>query len=274
MIKRQEGQALPIVLALLVLGGLTIVPTLDYATTSLRSSQAITNHIDGNYAAEAGIEDTLWRLEHSLPPPTELAETINRMDVAIATENKGVYTIYLGQLIEMGVHSDWLSVDGEIVWDGTEGAYKYTITVTHQAGSTIHLEEIGARLPPGYGYETGSAAGFPGNLSTGEPDEILDGAGAYLLNWEFGPPLPEIKPSNPTATQTFYITGSGELSGQYTWVVASPQDIGEVGEITGTLYQITATATDPNTSDTTGRIVTDVMLEGSTPHIITWQIVN
>lgn len=272
IIKRQEGLALPLVLALLVLGGLTIAPALDYATTSLRSGQTVASHIDGTYAAEAGIEDTLWRLKNSLSPQTVLAETINRMDVTIATVDEGVYTVYLGQIIEAGQHSDYITVDGEIVWDGGAGAYKYTITVTHQFSGSIHLVEVGAGLPAGYSYQAGSAAGFGENLSVGEPSVLLDSFGAYLLNWTFHAPYPIVSSEEPTATQTFYITGTGEIEGEYTWVVANREDIGEVGEITGTLYQITATATDPNTSATTGQIVVDVMVEGNTPHIISWRI--
>ena len=93
----EKGQALPIVLALLVLGGLTITPTLNYATTILNSSQIVEKGVKGIYAADAGVEDALWCLENSILPPQELLGSINQMEVAIQTEETGTYTLYFGE---------------------------------------------------------------------------------------------------------------------------------------------------------------------------------
>ncbi len=273
----EKGQVLPIVLALLALGGLVITPNLDYAATSLNGSRAIEEDINGLYAADAGVEDAVWCLENGISPSQQLPENINRMEVAIQTVEKGTYTVYFGELVQSGVHSDYLSVAGEVVWAEEAQAYQYTITVTWQpnlGAPVIHLGEVGVRLPPGYSYQTGSAAGFVDNLATGEPSEVLDSFGAYLLSWEFDPPYPSVSESNPVQTQMFYIAGEGDLEGDYTWVVANSGDIGAVGEITGTLYQITATATRPQDGETTARIVASVMLEEETTYIVTWQVLN
>ena len=120
MMSSEQGQALPVVLILLVLGGLTIAPSLSYATTSLNSGRLLQESVKGIYAADAGVEDTLWRLENGVAPSPQLPGNINQLVVAIQTEDKGAYTLYLGELIQPGEHSDYLSVDGEIVWD--EGA--------------------------------------------------------------------------------------------------------------------------------------------------------
>jgi len=273
----EKGQVLPVVLALLVIGGLTIAPSLNYTATSLNSSRIIGESMRGIYAADAGIEDTLWSLGNGVTPATQLSENVNRMDVTIQTEDKGMYTVYLGELIQPGEHNEYLNVDGEMVWDGDAEAYKYTVTVTWQPESglpTIHLIEVGARIPAGYTYQSGSAALFAENLSTDEPDETIDTQGAYLLNWELGPPYPEVSEEDPVETQIFYITGEGEQEGHYGWVVANRDDIGAVGEITGTSYRITATATRPEDGETTARIVAEAMIEGGTTYIFSWQILN
>jgi len=274
MISSEKGQVLPLVLALLVFGGLVIAPTLSYATTSLKSTRILEEGVNGVYAADAGIENTLWCLENGISPSQQLPENINQMQVAIQTEEKGIYTIYLGELIQPGEHNEYLGVDGEMMWDEEAEAYKYTITVTWQAETgtpVIHLEGIGARLPVGYSYQSGSAASFVDNLSTDEPDETVDAFGAYLLNWEFGLPKPSVSESNPVQTQTFYITGTGSQEGDYTWVVASRDDIGAIGEITGTIYRITATATRSGDGRTTAKIVADLMM-AETTYILSWQV--
>ncbi len=277
IIVNEKGQALPAVLALLVLGGLTIAPSLNYSATSLNGSRIIEESLNGVYAAEAGVEDVLWSLQNVMPPSTQLVENINQMAVTMQTEDKGVYTIYLGELIQPGQHSDYLDVDGEMLWDEGAQAYKYIITVTWQPESgtpTIHLEEVGAKLPLGYSYQTGSAASFAVNLSTDEPSETTDTSGAYLLNWTLESPLPSISEDNPVQTQTFYVTGEGSQEGHYAWVVANRGDIGAVGEITGTSYEITATATRPGDGQTTAKIVAEVIIGGGTTNIVSWQILN
>lgn len=277
MIGDERGQALLIVLALLALGGLIIAPSLNYAATSLNSGRTIEKGVKGIYAADAGVENALWCLEDGTSPPQQLPESINQMGVAIQTENDGISTLYFGELVPAGQHSDYLSVDGEMVWDEQAGAYQYTISVTwqpHAETPVIHLEEVGVRLPLGYSYQSGSAASFAGNLSIDEPTVIVDGHGAYMLNWELGSPYPSVSEDDPVKTQTFYTTGEGSQEGDYTWVVANREDIGAVGEITGTLYRITATATHPENGEITAKIVADVMLEEETTHVIAWQVLK
>jgi len=277
LIRDEKGQVLPAVLGLLVLGGLIIAPSINYVSTCLNSSRMINAGIRGTYAADAGIEDALWSLAKGSPPPAQLSENLNQMSVEIETENNGYYTLYLGELIEPGKHNDYLDVDGEMVWDEEEEAYKYTINITWQAepgAPDIKLQQVGARIPVGYSYQTGSAANFEENLSTDEPDELLDEQDAYMLNWVLSPPLPSISPSNPVRTQTFYITGEGNPEGHYAWVVANRTDVGAVGEIAGAYYQITATATSPEDGRTTAQIVADVVVGLDGTYILSWQVLN
>lgn len=88
LIKGQKGQALPIVLVLLVLGGLLIVPTLNYASTSLKGHQVVESNTLEFYAADSGAELALWHLmygglvvpegeQRDLTPFTMNNETVN-----------------------------------------------------------------------------------------------------------------------------------------------------------------------------------------------------
>ena len=277
MMSSEKGQALPIVLALMVFGALIITPSLGYIATSLNNSRMIRDDVKGVYAADAGVEDSLWSLANGMVPSTHLPGFINQMMVDTRTEDKGTYTLYFGEMIEPGEHFDYLDVAGEMVWDDGAQAYKYIITVTWLPASgypVIHLDEVGARLPLGYSYQSGSAASFDENLSTDEPDETLDALGAYLLNWELGSPKPSVSENETVRTQTFYTVGEGSQEDHYAWVVANREDIGAVGEITGTSYQITATARLGDHGETTAKIVANVIIEEETTHILSWQILN
>ena len=272
----ERGQVLPLVLAFLAIGSLTIVPSLNYVTSNLNASRSLNSAMKGTYAADAGIENTLWSLARSIAPPAQL-NGVNNMSVSIQTENKGEFTLYFGELIQPGVHNDYLDVASSVIWDEGAGAYKFTITVTWQPNEgkpVIHLEAIGARLPPGYEYVAGSAALFAENLSDGEPDIIIDSVGAYMVNWEFGTPKPKVSEDKPVAAQTFYITGSGAPENYYSWVVANRTDVGAVGEYSGTLYRITAIARQAD-NRVVARIAADALIDPlGEVYIIAWQTVN
>lgn len=267
---------MPIVLVLLALGGLTIASSLNYIASSLNSKRIIDEDVKGLYAADAGLENTIWSLENALPPPQQLTENINNMQVTIETINKGTYTLYLGELVPPGVHNEYLDIQRQIAWSEQEQAYQYTIIITWQPGSgipVIHIDQIGARLPPGYCYKPDSAAMFVDNAATWPPEDVLDRVGAHMVNWQFGSPAPGVSEHDPQLTQAFYITGEGDLEGTYAWIVANREDVGAVGEITGGLYTITATASRPQDGKITGKIAADIMIAEDT-YITSWQILH
>ncbi|MFC1847626.1 hypothetical protein ACFLW5_02300 [Chloroflexota bacterium] len=270
LLHSEKGQAMPLVLAVLAVGGLTVAASLNYTATSLNRGEITSEAVSGVYAASAGIEYNLWALGNSVPMATQLLENINQTAVSMQNEDKGAYTLYLGELIEPGAHSEYLDISGDIAWDEVAQAYKYTITVTLQHDSTIHLEEIGVKLPTGYSYQLNSAAAFVENLSTEEPDTV----GAYLLNWGLGLPYPSVSVAEPVQTQIFYIEGVGVPEDYYVWVVANREDIGAVDEIAGNYYRITSTAQDPVTGKNTATIMVDVLMESGTAHIASWRILN
>ncbi len=276
IVRSEKGQALPVVLILIALGELMVVPTLNFTATGLNSSRNIEERTKGLYAAEAGVEYALWCLENAILLPQQLPEPINQMSVSIQVEERGTYTVYFSELMQAGSHSNYLSIDTEIVWEEQAQAYKYTITVTRQPDcpvSIIHLKEVGARLPRWYSYESGSAACFPENLSMANPAETQDVNGYSLLSWSFNLPYPSVSESYPVKRQVFYTTGQGSHEDSYAWVVANREDIGAVGEIAGSLYIITATASRPESGEITGKIVADVVLTPAI-YIASWQILK
>jgi len=64
LIKNERGQALILVLGLLIIGGLLIAPLLAHASTSLNAGQVHEEKMAKFYRAEAGVEHGLWRLLH------------------------------------------------------------------------------------------------------------------------------------------------------------------------------------------------------------------
>ena len=273
LIRDERGQVLPLVLVLLLVGGLTITPALDHAATSLMACRTAEENVNGFFAADAGVQYAVWCLENSVSPPAQLAESINQMDVDLQVVDEGEYTLCFGAFIEAAGHSNYLGVSGEVVWDDPAQAYKYTITVTWQVDpgkSTIFLACVGARIPEGYTYQQGSAGQFPANLSVWDPIETLESDGSCLLDWLLVGPY--VSQTEPVKTQTFYMTGPGTPEGYYAWVVAWRGDVGAVGEVTGELYTITATATRQGTGETTAEIVVRVLQHAGITDIVSWRV--
>jgi len=187
------------------------------------------------------------------------------MTVTMQTIDLGVCTFYFGELIQMTGHYDYLTLSHTIEWQHDD-IYKYTITVLpHGTPSTIFITGIGARLPPDYTYDPFSADDFESNLSRAEPQTVVDNQNAQMLNWQF--PIVELGDGK---TQEFYISGTDDIAGDYTWVLANRQDIGWVGELTGEFYTIIATATAPN-GKVTAVITADVIDVAGSMEVISWQ---
>lgn len=284
-----RGQAFPIVLAVLALGGLTIAASVSYATTNLKGSRIVQEQVKLANAAGAGVEYALWYLKKYLTAPTSptaLTENINQMAVNIQTYTyTKSYTLYLGALTEAksGPHQEWFDTSTNITWDALKGAWKYTINVSYVTGTKkIKIDSLGARIPPGYRYRADlpvtASNDSTGTMDTGYPK--LDGGGtAYLVNWVGFPSGDDdcayVSQAEPLRTQSFYISfesGSGSLEGDYGWAVAKSQDVGTIGEIIGKRYKITSTATRPD-GKATASIVADVIQEADgTIDILSWQI--
>ncbi len=89
----EEGQALPILLAVLGLGAMVIGPFLIHASTNLMSSNTYGHIMQAGYAAESGIEEAIWKLTYSdlasqIPDPGDaitysLADQVNSLSPSV-----------------------------------------------------------------------------------------------------------------------------------------------------------------------------------------------
>src|SRR4030042_2611025 len=88
ILKNESGQVLPMALVLLVLGGLLIVPMLSLMTTSLNANRMVDVKTSATYAADAGIQDALWKMGDGVDlfasgDSYDLTENLNGMTVTV-----------------------------------------------------------------------------------------------------------------------------------------------------------------------------------------------
>ena len=152
LITNEEGQALPVVLILLVLGGLTIAPLMTHMNAGLNATQIHEEKAVEQYSADSAIEHANWRLLYDSEfvglmtpenPSTQYSININGMDVPVTvTRLSGLggdtltlenvdYIIPAGHLLEFRV----------IVLEGADHCHFAYDTVTYSSGLSIPIIE-------------------------------------------------------------------------------------------------------------------------------------
>ena len=82
--------ALAIVLMLLLVGAVILTPLLFFITTGLKSGQVYESKMQEFYAADAGVEDAIWRIMYgNLSASYSLGEEINDRNVTVTIKDNG-----------------------------------------------------------------------------------------------------------------------------------------------------------------------------------------
>ena len=129
--------ALPIVMSMLALGSLLIVPSLSYASTSLKAGQMVEENLAGLYAADAGVEDALWKLGNDKPatfPYSYQVSGVNGMTVDVVIDE--ITTISGEEVGASGGHEDWLIITKLVTYDA--GIYDYTMSISNNGSGNIN----------------------------------------------------------------------------------------------------------------------------------------
>ena len=63
LVRDEQGQALLMVLVMLLVGSLMVTPVLSFTATGLKSTQTQENRTLEFYATDAGIEDAIWKVK-------------------------------------------------------------------------------------------------------------------------------------------------------------------------------------------------------------------
>jgi hypothetical protein len=177
LLRTETGQALPMVLILMALGGLILAPLLSYTSTGLKVGTTYEKIADEFYAADAGIEDGLWHINYGhlndiftspayqrynystvYEYPLNYDLTVNDIDVVVDINN-----IWIPKDIAAPSHSQasQLIGAGKLIIVGsvsvlTEEVKEYKVKVYYYKEPTdgdLIVNKIGVWLPPGFHYD-------------------------------------------------------------------------------------------------------------------------
>ena len=268
IIKREAGLALPIVTMLMVLGSLLVIPSLNYVATSLKAGENMENNIEGLYAADAGVEDALWRISNnstgSIPYSYQLTG-INGMTVDVVIDD--LTTIAGEEMGTGGGHDDYLVIVKSITYDS--GIYEYTMSMTNNGTGNMKIEKILIDFPPELDYVDGSTSG---DITSEDPNITGNPTIGITLTWTEAPPYPTI-PEDATRYHTFELSGPPDIAGVegHGVVRATRQDVGTVWDSDSYPYSILAEAKD-STNDTVASIRAGVWAGVGVLEISCWQL--
>jgi len=207
LIRNAEGQALPMVLILMAVGGLIIAPLLSYTSSGLKTSQLYEEIADEFYAADGGVEDGLWQIKYDhledlfgsydtynystiYEYPETYPVVINDIDVDVSIQNVWIplgagpptSTAYAKQLIGAGK----LIIAGNISEELTQQIKIYYYK--EESDAPLQINTIGIWLPPGFSYDdTGECSlevWMDANSKSYER-QITDHCGGEAVVWTF-----------------------------------------------------------------------------------------
>jgi len=252
-IRDEKGQVLILALVLLFVGGLILTPLLGLMSTGLLAGQVYEKKMDELYAADAGIEDALWKIQHNIDIPTDGYNlTVNDKYVRVTITTIDVET-FLTEMLEYNMtnepHSDWMltykspaaGIFGiNITWNGT--------------AQNKRITSVGAWLSGNYSYVEGQDIPV-GDIREAYPSYTFDPEGfsfsggmAFIWEWPSNPDRPTFNPGD-IMTLTFHFTPEDTPADGIGWALVGSSDVGLVYDAELGIRTITATATtDTGTS--------------------------
>jgi hypothetical protein len=204
-LRDEKGQALIMVLVLLMIGSLTLPPVLSHIGTALKTGRMYDNKANEFYAADSGIEDAIWQVKYDrlgvlFDDPEydtydfdstwsyDLDEPINGLTVNVTIQN-----IWIPKNVTPPVPADARDIieSGKLVVAGTaptDTSYRIKIDFYPGEGEEgdLFVDSLGIWLPLGFSYVAGSS-----NLEEDPFEEyysvptVSDYAGGQAVVWDF-----------------------------------------------------------------------------------------
>ncbi|MBN1161748.1 MAG: hypothetical protein JXA17_07375 [Dehalococcoidales bacterium] len=235
----EAGQALILVLVFLLLGSLTIFPTLMHMSTALKSGVSYENKTREYYAADAGIEDGIWQIKYDRLPALsgdpyfaydftaicsyDIDDTINGLTTSVTIENFWIPTVanpyaspaQAKATLERDITDNTTNrlVVTDTAMDDTRFRIKIDYYACVEVADNLSVSSIGIWIPHGYSYDGNcNMANFEGTEHK-YVETVQASPGGQVVVWDFSsnpiifPDLPpeDLDPSdNPQSAEIIF----------------------------------------------------------------------
>jgi hypothetical protein len=236
LIRDEKGQAMAMVLFLILVGGLIVGSLLSYVGTGLFNGRVYERRTAELYAADAGVEDAVWKIQHgevALCPgdPThsyDIADVNGKSVEVTITSVYGVGNVTLTyHVISTATgNSSATQVDAYIAGETKYGDYS-GITENVITSQNEIIIKPGSNVSPPAGEEHGPAANYTGDWP---PPEVL-------CDWYFE----DVKDETPYGSATLDVknysaTGIGPFYRNGMLTIKNTGTAGLTLQLNGTVY--------------------------------------
>lgn len=271
-VRNEKGQAMPLVLILLLIGGLIIGPLMGLMSTGIRAGQTHEQLMERLYAADAGVEDALWQIQELVTSLPDYGDPSWMYQIAVNGKQVDVEISYKWLLDGLESDANGTLPHAELVAVGrpidlATGLYEIEITYDGTTG-VVWVERIAVWLPLPFDYVDGSAAG----ITTDPPSEVNIATGHAFI-WDLSPREKFDEGVTTTKIQSFNFTPVGRYPrGNFAWIRTSRMDIWLAWNGTISKYVIKSTATDITTGKQTEVVANAFWEDSGNVGISTWEI--
>jgi len=216
LVKGEKGQAIMIVVLLMLVSALVIAPMLAHVSTGIKTGKEVYEvRMQLFYSADAGIEDGLWQIKNErLTDPDLFTEDYEEYKYnytytysdPLAINDKNVAVTVKNEWIPMGIDAPDDPDEARLIIEGTEenppklvitggvsGELTYQIGLTYYydnaedpGGASLGVETIGIWLPPGFDYDGScSLAGDPDTQPYSDPGDPAGYKSGVAVVWDF-----------------------------------------------------------------------------------------
>jgi len=207
LIRNAEGQALPMVLILMAVGGLIIAPLLSYTSSGLKTGQVYEEISDEFYAADGGVEDGLWQIKYD--NLEDLFSSYEVYDYTTTYEYPDTYPVEINDIdVDVSITNVWIPLGLDppespgyakqligagklIIADNVSAELTQQIKIYYykeDSDAPLVINKIGIWLPPGFSYdETGECNLEVWMDATGKSydRDIVDHCSGEAVVWTF-----------------------------------------------------------------------------------------
>jgi Tfp pilus assembly protein PilX len=204
----QKGQALVLVLVLVLLAGLIIAPLLNLMGTGIKTNSVFENRTAYLYAADAGVQDAVWQLKHgNFVPTAGFPATSPALTVNGKTENVTISLFdALTPVFKIVAVSGTVTVTSYVA--GGSGISLFSNALCSLAGNISASGGCSVQSGP----LNGAAAVFAVGSINLSPSAFINGSAYATSSITLG----SSTAINGTATATGTIGGTGTVSGAKT----------------------------------------------------------
>lgn len=274
LVKNEKGQTLIIVVLLMLVAALVIAPMLSHVSSGLKSGvEVFEEKMYGQYAADSGVEDALYRIQLSDPNmPDEwdgpwvdddaynaeyaysLTDPVNGNNVDVTIRPQWVLEGLEEPPSGMTPHAGMVVVGDTVGEEDGNGLFQISINITEDS-KTLHVETVGAWLPGDFTYveDSGNLGDDPGAPYYMENPEITPHRGGTAVVWHWSsnrPKFEELPGEEFKKVVTFQFTPQGTPVSAFSWVRIQSEDISLSWDVDLKFYQIESVATDADTGET------------------------